>query len=450
MMAEKRKNKKRLQDVVEPSGPYIKRCTPDKDEDIPIPVEEKPTKQHYAVATYLKKNCPTKKTKFLNHQVNYFYANKAVDLLLDSQWATGKDIVFTDRQSCVDYCNKLLKFKFFHRAKKIPITDKDLKPKDLKKKKEREKEKVEEDKKKKDVEKVKPAEKEKEKEKEGEKEEEEEEEDKRDKESKDEEDTADKDAKDDKDEKEKEKKKKKKSKIKLDMHLEQVFIDGADAYVWMYDPIPFWYYIAGALCLFGAIAVCLFPLWPPSVRKGVYYLSVAAAGFLGVILGLAVLRFIVFVIIWILTMGHHHLWLLPNLTEDVGFFASFWPLYHYEYRGEGYEKKKKKKKREEQQPDNEQEEEDKKSDVEIDSPDTAAETDRPDTDVDRVVTEEQTAASETESENSNSQTFEMVEREDVDTLNMENMEEKETAEQKGSGVEEIKLDKQSTINDDSS
>ncbi|XP_064103643.1 translocation protein SEC62-like isoform X3 [Macrobrachium nipponense] len=431
MMAEKRKNKKRLQ-------------------DIPIPVEEKPTKQHYAVATYLKKNCPTKKTKFLNHQVNYFYANKAVDLLLDSQWATGKDIVFTDRQSCVDYCNKLLKFKFFHRAKKIPITDKDLKPKDLKKKKEREKEKVEEDKKKKDVEKVKPAEKEKEKEKEGEKEEEEEEEDKRDKESKDEEDTADKDAKDDKDEKEKEKKKKKKSKIKLDMHLEQVFIDGADAYVWMYDPIPFWYYIAGALCLFGAIAVCLFPLWPPSVRKGVYYLSVAAAGFLGVILGLAVLRFIVFVIIWILTMGHHHLWLLPNLTEDVGFFASFWPLYHYEYRGEGYEKKKKKKKREEQQPDNEQEEEDKKSDVEIDSPDTAAETDRPDTDVDRVVTEEQTAASETESENSNSQTFEMVEREDVDTLNMENMEEKETAEQKGSGVEEIKLDKQSTINDDSS
>lgn len=42
-------------------------------QDIPIPVEEKPTKQEYAVATYLKKSCPTKKTKFLNHQVNYFY-----------------------------------------------------------------------------------------------------------------------------------------------------------------------------------------------------------------------------------------------------------------------------------------------------------------------------------------------------------------------------------------
>ncbi|XP_068221193.1 translocation protein SEC62 isoform X1 [Palaemon carinicauda] len=421
MMAEKRKNKKKLQ-------------------DIPIPVEEKPTKQHYAVATYMKKNCPTKKTKFLNHQVNYFYANKVVDLLLDSQWATGKDVLFTDRQSCVDYCNKLLKFKFFHRAKKIPITDKDLKPKDLKKKKE--KEKLEEEKKKKDGDKVKHVEKEKEKE-----EEEEEEEKEKDKESKEEDENGEKESKDEKDEKEK--KKKKKSKIKLDMHLEQVFIDGTDAYVWMYDPIPFWYYIAGALCLFGAIAVCLFPLWPPSVRKGVYYLSVAAAGFLGVILGLAVLRFIVFVIIWILTLGHHHLWLLPNLTEDVGFFASFWPLYHYEYRGEGYEKKKKKKKKGEQQLDQEQEQEleEKRSDAEIDSPDTAAETDRLDTDVDRVVTEDQTAASETESENSNSQTFEMVEKEDVDKLNLE---EKEMAAQKGSGVEEIKLDKQSTINDDSS
>ena len=38
----------------------------------------------------------------------------------------------------------------------------------------------------------------------------------------------------------------------------------------------------------GAIAVCLFPLWPPEVRLGVYYLSLAAAGFLGVILSLCV------------------------------------------------------------------------------------------------------------------------------------------------------------------
>nr|XP_053628577.1 translocation protein SEC62-like [Cherax quadricarinatus] len=351
-------------------------------------------------------------------------ANKAVDVLLDSPWATGKDILFTDRQSVVDYCNKLLKHKFFHRAKKIPITDKDLKPKDLKKKKEKEKE----EKKKKESEKKKDKEEKKPKEEEKKENEEEGEED-----CKQEVSSADKDEKDVKDkDDEKEKKKKKKSKIKLDMHLEQVFVDGSDAYVWMYDPIPFWYYIAGSFCLFGAIAVCLFPLWPPSVRKGVYYLSVAAAGFLGVILGLAVLRFIVFIIIWVLTMGIHHLWLLPNLTEDVGFFASFWPLYHYEYRGAGYEKKKKKKKIKDED-EKEREGQDKKSDMDdtLDSPDTAAETDKHETDIDRVA-EEQTAASETESENSNSQAFEMVEKDDVDAAEMG-----EVMPEKGSGVQDL-------------
>ncbi|XP_042876447.1 translocation protein SEC62-like isoform X3 [Penaeus japonicus] len=396
--------KKRLKDDQDPKGPYIKRCSPPKDEDIPLPVEDKPEKQEYAIATYLKKHCPVKRTKFLNHQVNYFYANKAVDVLLDSPWASGKEILFTDRESVVEYCNKLLKHKFFHRARKIPITDKDLKPKDLKRKKEKEKE--EKEKKKKEVVKKKAPEKEEEKSKEEESQEEV---------RKEVEEIAGKTEDNEEKDDEKEKKKKKK-KIKLDMHLDQEFIDGADAYVWMYDPVPFWYYIAGGLILIGAIAVCLFPLWPPGVRKCVYYLSVAAAGFLGVILGLAVIRFIVFVIIWVLSMGYHHLWLLPNLTEDVGFFASFWPLYHYEYRGDGYEKKKKKKKASKDDDDQDQDDSGKKSDGDngLDSPDTAAETDKPETDVDRVHSEDQTAGSETDSENSNSQAFEIIEKEDVD------------------------------------
>lgn len=62
-------------------------------------------------------------------------------------------------------------------------------------------------------------------------------------------------------------------------------------------------------------------------RKGVYYLSVAAAGFLIFIIALAILRIIVFCLLWGLTLGKHHLWLFPNLTEDVGFLASFWPIY---------------------------------------------------------------------------------------------------------------------------
>lgn len=111
------------------------------------------------------------------------------------------------------------------------------------------------------------------------------------------------------------------------MHLDQYFADSNDAYVWIYDPIPVYYWLIGTLVVLGTIGVCLFPLWPPSIRQGVYYISVTAAGFLVFILALAVIRVIVFCLLWVLTLGRHHLWLLPNLAEDVGFFASFWPLY---------------------------------------------------------------------------------------------------------------------------
>lgn len=59
---------------------------------------------------------------------------------------------------------------------------------------------------------------------------------------------------------------KKKRKIRLDMHPDQVFVDGAEAFVWIYDPIPAYYWLFGALLVVGAIVVCLFPLWPPILR----------------------------------------------------------------------------------------------------------------------------------------------------------------------------------------
>lgn len=60
---------------------------------------------------------------------------------------------------------------------------------------------------------------------------------------------------------------------------------------------------------------------------GVQYLSIAAAGFLIFIIVLAILRLVLFSLLWIITTGKLHFWLFPNLTEDVGFFASFWPIY---------------------------------------------------------------------------------------------------------------------------
>lgn len=111
------------------------------------------------------------------------------------------------------------------------------------------------------------------------------------------------------------------------MHEEQKFIDGNEPYVWVYDPTTTKTYIIGSLLILGAIGICLFPLWPSQVREGVYYLSLAGASFLGAILGLAVLKYVVFGIVWACTFGKVHFWLLPNLTEDVGFFESFVPVY---------------------------------------------------------------------------------------------------------------------------
>merc|ERR1712013_458057 len=120
-------------------------------------------------------------------------------------------------------------------------------------------------------------------------------------------------------------------KIRLEMHNDQLFLDGNDAYVWIYDPTPWYYYIAGTAIVLGIIAVCLFPLWPMEARQGVYYLSVAAAGFLVFIIVLAIIKYILFLLCFIATAGKLKLWIFPNLTEDVGFFESFWPIYVYTY-----------------------------------------------------------------------------------------------------------------------
>ncbi|XP_026327413.1 translocation protein SEC62 isoform X2 [Hyposmocoma kahamanoa] len=262
---------------------------------------EKPTNEEYAVAKWLKSNVPTKKTKFLNHHVEYFTGTKAVDALLTSKWATGKNRIFKTRQEVTDFLHSMLLHKLFHRAKKVPVSEQELKGKSKKKELEKGKSGDEKD--------------------------------------------GDKgqgsaceskaDSKEDKKEAER-----KKRKIRLEMHMEQLFLDTNDAYVWIYDPMPWYYWVCGTLVVFGTITVCMFPLWPATVRKGVYYLSIAAAAFLVMIIALTVLRVVIFCLVWILTVSRHHLWLLPNLTEDVGFFASFWPLYKYEYRGPGSESDK--------------------------------------------------------------------------------------------------------------
>merc|ERR1712038_1134726 len=117
------------------------------------------------------------------------------------------------------------------------------------------------------------------------------------------------------------------------MHLEQIFLDSKDAYVWIYDPTPWYYWVGGGAIVLITIAVCLFPLWPPWMRLGVHYLSIAAAGFLVFIIALGFIKYVIFALLFLLSAGKLRFWIFPNLTEDVGFFESFWPIYDYTYTG---------------------------------------------------------------------------------------------------------------------
>ncbi|XP_011188414.1 translocation protein SEC62 isoform X2 [Zeugodacus cucurbitae] len=274
---------------------------------------EKPSKEEFKVAKWMKANVKSKKTKFLSHNVQYFISNKALDALLKSKFAQGDDALFTTREQAIEFLDVMLEHKFFHRAKKVPVSLEEMRGsgaatggKTTKNKSDDKEHKKKEKEEKKDTE-------------------------------------AEAEASGGNGVGDGnisagagavEKKEKRKRKIRLDMHHEQLFVDGSEPYIWIYDPIPIHYWIYGLILLLGAILICLFPLWPPLLRKGVYYLSVAAAGFLVLILTLTVIRLIVFTLVWLVTYGKLHFWLLPNLTEDVGFFASFWPLYESNYIAE--------------------------------------------------------------------------------------------------------------------
>ncbi|KAJ1346490.1 hypothetical protein KIN20_001280 [Parelaphostrongylus tenuis] len=227
---------------------------------------------------------------FQGNEVHYFSGSKAVDTLMDSCYGTKAkneaSMLFPNRLAAVNYMRALMTHQLFFRARKLVPKKKEEKDR-------------------KDKEAAKPG-------------------------------------KDDED-------KKKKKKVKLEVHDVQVFSDDKDVYVWVFDPTPLYKKVIGLLMVLGTIIGCLFPLWPMWLRQGVYYLSLAGIAAFGAIVVVAILRTFLFGIIWLATMGRHKLWILPNLTEDCGFFESFQPWYTYEYcprvgKAEKTEKKKKLKK----------------------------------------------------------------------------------------------------------
>lgn len=309
------------------------------EEHLPYQEEQACTKEEYAVAKHLRFNTPAHTGRLAGMTVKCFIASDAINCLLDSKWAKGKanpdsEIVFTDRKSCVQFLNRYIQKGLFHRADKVESRKEREKRK--KKKEIEEKEKDKEKESGTDIKKSKKSKKQKEEEAKEAKEEEVKKEEK----------------------KKTEKKEVKLKKFKLNMSDDQRFVDGNSIYVWIYDPIHPKTFFMGFLMLLGAIALCLFPLWPDWMRIGVYYASLLGASFVGFMLFLIVLRVIIFSIIWLLTLGKHHFWIFPNLTEDVGVIESFKPLYKHDvYPPPEIEKELEKEKKEKDAKDEEEENE---------------------------------------------------------------------------------------------
>ena len=259
------------------------------------------TKEETSIAKFLRLKCPNRQGNLVGMKVSFFVGNKLVDCLMESQWGPGKDATSTknakdskqpllaSRQACVNFMQRLMNKQLFYRAVKIY-----KEPAETKDKESNEKSTPDVRKRNKEVKEIKNAEAAP---------------------------ASSVSATPGANQKEA------KKKFKLEMHEEQKFFDTNEPYVWIYDPTSTTTYIIGLLLILGSIGICLFPLWPSQVREGVYYLSLTGATFLGAILSVALFKYILFGLIWACTFGKVSFWLFPNLTEDVGFFESFVPVY---------------------------------------------------------------------------------------------------------------------------
>jgi len=113
-----------------------------------------------------------------------------------------------------------------------------------------------------------------------------------------------------------------------------------DYYAWFYEGSQWTTYIGGIAMVAIMLAGVMFPLWPPIMRLGVWYLSMAVLGLIGLFFAIAIVRLIFYIITVI--VASPGIWIFPKLFADVGFVESFIPLWEWDIP-----KKKSKKKRSE-------------------------------------------------------------------------------------------------------
>ncbi|ABN67822.1 subunit of ER protein- translocation complex [Scheffersomyces stipitis CBS 6054] len=120
--------------------------------------------------------------------------------------------------------------------------------------------------------------------------------------------------------------------------MDKAHVDPDAYFAWIYTKPNPYILLYSILAVAGIFAVILFPLWPSFMKRGVWYLSMAALGLIGLFFATAIVRLIIYIIS--LVAFPKPFWLFPNLFEDCGVLESFQPLYGWE---EPKKKKSKKK-----------------------------------------------------------------------------------------------------------
>jgi len=109
-------------------------------------------------------------------------------------------------------------------------------------------------------------------------------------------------------------------------------------YAFFYEPRTWTQTFMAVGLVVALLMVVMFPLWPPMLRLGVWYLSMGCLGLIGLFFVMSVFRLILFLVTCVAVPPG--LWLYPNLFEDVGFFDSFRPLWAWHKVKKGKKERK--------------------------------------------------------------------------------------------------------------
>ena len=138
-------------------------------------------------------------------------------------------------------------------------------------------------------------------------------------------------------------------------------------FAWFYEGSQWTTYVGGAAMVAVMLAGVMFPLWPTTLRLGVWYLSILVLALIGVFFGIAIIRLIFYIVTMMVTPPG--IWIFPQLFADVGFVSavfshpcgpnelirfdqvdSFIPLYEWDFpkkkKGKKVDKGKRKEKEE--------------------------------------------------------------------------------------------------------